>query len=87
MNYSIELHPKVQKFLDKADDHIVRRFGQKAKMIAQDPFSDLLDTKPLKGKESAWRLRIGKYRFLYTIEHDKILIFFFDADSRGDIYR
>jgi mRNA-degrading endonuclease RelE of RelBE toxin-antitoxin system len=32
-------------------------------------------------------LRIWKYRFLYEIIEDKILIYFYDADSRWDVYK
>lgn len=32
-------------------------------------------------------MRIGKYRFLYEVIDDIILVYFYDADSRGDIYK
>ncbi len=34
-----------------------------------------------------FRLRIGKYRILYEIIEDEILIYYYKAGSRGDIYK
>ncbi len=34
-----------------------------------------------------FRLRIGKYRAIFRIIDHQILIFVFDSDSRGDIYK
>lgn len=34
-----------------------------------------------------FRLRIGKYRAIFRIIEDEILIFVFDIDGRGDIYK
>ncbi len=38
-------------------------------------------------KKGHFRLRVGKYRFLYTVIDDEILIYVYKADSRGDIYK
>ncbi|WP_366141588.1 hypothetical protein [uncultured Helicobacter sp.] len=32
-------------------------------------------------------MRIGKYRILYEIRDEEILIYAYDADSRGDVYK
>ncbi|MFA5916767.1 MAG: hypothetical protein WC850_00850 [Candidatus Gracilibacteria bacterium] len=56
-------------------------------MISISPYQNNLDIKPLKGKNNHYRLRIGKYRFLYEIIENKILIYFYNADSRGDVYK
>ena len=34
-----------------------------------------------------FRLRIGKFRAIFRIIEDEILIFVLDIDSRGDIYK
>ena len=34
-----------------------------------------------------FRLRIGKYRSIFRIVDDEIIIIVFDIDSRGDIYK
>ncbi len=87
MNYKVELHKKVEKFLDTQTDNFVNIFFEKVQLISKDPHTKILDIKPLQWYSWHYRLRIGKYRFKYTIIEDQILIYFYDAGSRGDIYK
>jgi mRNA interferase RelE/StbE len=41
-----------------------------------------LDVKALQGHSSRWRLRVGDYRVVYTIEDDQLLVWVL-ADGRG----
>ena len=34
-----------------------------------------------------YRLRLGKYRALFTVINDKLVILVLDIDSRGQIYK
>jgi len=43
------------------------------------------DVKPLEGEKSAFRLRVGKWRIVYQIVDDEIIIR--KIRSRGDIYK
>jgi len=45
-----------------------------------------LDIARLKGREG-YRLRIGGFRAIYTIERNQLLILVLDAGPRGDIYK
>ena len=85
MKYLIQTHKRVDKFITKHPE-ISHSFFKKFEKIAQNLFENTCDIKPLKGKKNAYRLRIGKYRFLYTIIEKEIHIYVYDADSRGDIY-
>lgn len=87
MNYSVETNKTVKKFLEKCDAHIAKSFMHKAKMLAENPRRTDIDTCKLQGESNNYRLRIGKYRFLYTIIDEQILIYFFEADGRGDVYK
>ena len=55
--------------------------------IVANPFDNTLDIKKLRNKQGHYRLRLGKYRILYEIIQDEILIYFYKADSRGDVYK
>lgn len=46
------------------------------------------DTKQLKGKKSRglYRLRVGDYRVIYTVDNGKLVILVIDAGPRGQIY-
>lgn len=43
------------------------------------------DVKPLEGIKDAFRLRVGKWRVVYRISDNVIIIH--DIGSRGDIYK
>ncbi|HMT01564.1 MAG TPA: type II toxin-antitoxin system RelE/ParE family toxin [Candidatus Absconditabacterales bacterium] len=86
MNYTIELSKDVKKILKKCDRHIVIHFFEKIKIMSINPFDSRLDIKKLQNSDD-YRLRVGKFRFLYTIQENIILIYFYKADSRGDIYK
>ena len=43
------------------------------------------DTKPLEGEKNAYRLRVGKWRIVFQMFENEIIIR--DIGSRGDIYK
>ena len=54
--------------------------------LAENPDNPDLDTVVLKGR-IGWRLRIGKYRIIYTRQDDILIIEIVKIRSRGDIYK
>ncbi len=83
--YKLIFAKDVEKFLWKHPE-IIKRFFDKMEILAKDPMDTRLDVKQLKWLMNHRRLRIGKWRFLYEIQESTVLIYFYDADSRGDIY-
>ncbi|EPY3961713.1 type II toxin-antitoxin system RelE family toxin [Campylobacter upsaliensis] len=86
MPYNIEYHKDFIKFLKKHQD-IQAKVFESFEAIAQNPYEAKLDIKKLQGRANHYRLRIGKYRFLYEVLESEILIYAYKADSRGDIYK
>ncbi|EFS9251811.1 type II toxin-antitoxin system RelE/ParE family toxin [Campylobacter upsaliensis] len=86
MPYNIEYHKDFIKFLKKHQD-IQAKVFESFEAIAQNPYEAKLDIKKLQGKANHYRLRISKYRFLYEVLENEILIYAYKADSRGDIYK
>lgn len=85
--YIIYTHKRVDKFLDKHRD-IAKRFIKHLSQLQKNPYDNSLDIKALDWEKwQHYRLRIGKYRFLYEILEDRILIYFYDVGSRWDIYK
>ena len=85
--YTIETGKEVRKFLVKHPE-IAERYVDKTVVIQNNPHHpEGVDVKPYIGHPWHYRMRIGKYRFLYEVIDDQVLIYFYDADSRGDIYR
>lgn len=45
------------------------------------------DIKRLQGHNDLFRLRVGAYRIIYTVDHGQLIVYVIDADSRGGIYK
>ena len=41
----------------------------------------------LTGAEDVYRIRVGPYRIVYSIEDKLLTIFIFDVDDRKDVYK
>jgi mRNA interferase RelE/StbE len=67
--FEIEFSKHFVKLLDKVPDNVVKRFYDDLKSISENPLptNPLTDVKKLQAQTNQYRLRVGKYRFLYTI--------------------
>ena len=86
MLYQIKIHKRVDKFL-QFHNFLVKDFFEKVDILRSDPYKNDLDIKKLQWSNFKYRIRINKYRFLYEIINDELIIDIYDADSRGDIYK
>ncbi|MEV7598005.1 type II toxin-antitoxin system RelE/ParE family toxin [Kitasatospora sp. NPDC089797] len=46
-----------------------------------------LDIKALKGHAARWRLRVGDYRVVYTVENGALIVWVLSVGNRRDVYR
>jgi mRNA interferase RelE/StbE len=69
----------------KLPSSIARQFLAAFEALAKDPGRRDLDPKPLAGRDG-YRLRIGRWRALYRIEGDRMVILVLDVGARGDVY-
>lgn len=46
-----------------------------------------LDIKALQGHSARWRLRIGDYRVVYTVEDGQLIVWVLAVGNRRDVYR
>ncbi|MDV7217152.1 type II toxin-antitoxin system RelE family toxin [Streptomyces prunicolor] len=46
-----------------------------------------LDIKALQGHNARWRLRIGDFRVVYTVEDGQLVVWVLSAGHRHDVYR
>ena len=86
MVYKIKIHKRVDKFLE-FHWFLVNDFFKKIDILSKNPRDKTLDIKNLKWEKDKYRLRIRKYRFLYEIIDDELIIDIYDSDSRWDIYK
>jgi mRNA interferase RelE/StbE len=74
--YSLEIKPSAGKELDALSDALFARIDRKIVTLADNPRP--AGCKKLRGYKDQWRIRVGDYRILYTID---------DAEKRVDITR
>jgi mRNA interferase RelE/StbE len=81
--YEIKFRNPAKKFLKKLDNHTKKIIIKK---IEQLQFDSKLG-KPLSGTLSGlWRLRVDKYRVIYQIQNNKLIIFVLNIGYRKNIY-
>lgn len=84
MAYRIELRPAAARQLRKLDPPTARRIQGAIALLADDPRPPA--SRPLTGRP-AWRVRVGDYRVIYTIEDDRLIVVVVAIGHRRDVYR
>ncbi len=79
--YNIEWKEHALQNLEKFENSISRRIIKKIEELSENPFSK--DIKRLKGRDD-FRLRVGDYRVIFSIEKDIIQIL--KVGHRKNIY-
>ena len=84
MKYTIKLQRPAEKFISKLPNPEKERV---LKAIAKLP--DEGDIKRLQGHKNPelFRLRVGDYRIIYTVDNGELVVLIVDAGNRGDIYK
>ncbi len=83
MALNVRLTKTPFKYLEALDKPTKRRILEKLQAIAENP-SDSRLSYPLEASEKR-STRIGKYRILFTIQDDNLIVA--DINSRGQVYR
>lgn len=82
MRYRIKLEKPAMKFLEKQTHNQRERL---LKAIYQLP--DTGDVRRLIPFNGLYRLRVGNFRVVFTIEDDVLLVRVVEIGNRGDIYK
>ena len=82
MKYQIVIDKPALKFLQKQSPDQRERL---LKAIYKLP--ELGDIKPMSGHENLFRLRVGTYRVIYTIENNILTVRVLMIGNRGDVYK
>ncbi len=82
--YSVELKPSARKELEKLSDKLITRIFPKLEALADDPRPK--GCKKLKGGQQEWRIRVGDYRAVYTIDDAKLRVSVTRIRHRSEVY-
>ena len=82
MTYKIIYEKPAIKFIRKQSPAQQRRILEAIRKLPTEG-----DRKAMKGRPGVYRLRVGNYRILYTVEEEILIVYILDAGNRGDIYK
>lgn len=82
--YRIEVRPAALRALRKVDPQVRSRVEGAIALLAEDPRPPA--SRPLRGRPG-YRVRVGDYRIIYTINDDVLLIVVVTLGHRRDVYR
>jgi mRNA interferase RelE/StbE len=83
--YRIQIEAEADKALRRMPRDTARRIRSKLLALAEDPFARNPNVKKLSGRD-AWRLRIGDWRALYTVDPSNQIISIMVIRPRGSAY-
>jgi mRNA interferase RelE/StbE len=84
LKYSLEIKQSAQKELDALDDALFTRIDRKILALADNPRP--AGCKKLKGYQDQWRVRIGDYRVVYTIDTTTKTVTVTHVAHRREVY-
>lgn len=84
--FSILFTTSAQKELRKLPVIAIKAIKQKLLELKKDPFT-MQNVSKLKQKEAVYRLRVGQYRVIYTIEKQINIITIKKIGHRKDAYK
>ena len=82
MQYEILFDKPAQKFILKQSSENRKRLLSAIKRLPIEG-----DIKAMKGFDGYFRLRVGDFRVIYTVENNKLIVRIVNIGNRGDIYK
>jgi len=82
MSYNVFIHPQAIKFLRRTPRKDVERIKAKLQELTEP---HAVRAVKLKGK-NAFRVRVGDYRILFTIDESKKVVVVVKIDKRSRVY-
>lgn len=79
--YRIIIKKPAKKFIDRLPQNEKRRLVEAIERLPEGS-----DMKRMQGHEGLYRLRVGDYRIIYTIDKGELVICVIAAGNRGQIY-
>ena len=83
--YEVEISRTAEKQLRALPRADQERVARRMYGLADDPFPR--GTRKLAGLDDVFRVRVGRYRILYSVEDDALIIVVLKVGHRRDIYR
>ncbi len=85
MTYSVLLSPGAERDLGALNKPVQRRLVARIEALAGNPRP--AGVTKLQGEANAWRIRVGDYRVLYTIEDGRRVVLVVRIGHRREVYK
>lgn len=84
-SYDVVLTSSAEKELRKLSRQLIARIVPRLETLASNPRPS--GCKKLQGGDREWRIRVGDYRLVYTIDDAKLLVEVTRIRHRSDVYQ
>jgi len=85
VTYRVTFARSARKELQSLDQQVARRVFSRIRSLAEDPRP--AGCRKLKGADALWRIRVGDYRVLYSVNDDESWVDVIAVRHRRDAYR
>ena len=88
MAWNVEVSPKAQRQLDELDKPVARRISR----FLYERIGKLDDPRQLGERlqgtlSEFWRYRVGDYRIICSLEHERLVVLVLRIGHRRDVYK
>ena len=83
--YHVTICRSARKEIEKLDIIILRRIFPKIETLAENPYPQ--GSLKVQGQENLWRIRIGDYRVIYSVDEEEKLVDIIAVRHRKKAYR
>ncbi len=83
--HEVEVSRTAEKQLRKLPREVQERLVRRMLLLAEDPFPQ--GARKLTGYDDVYRVRVGRYRILYSVSRRRLVIIILKVGQRKDIYR
>ena len=87
MAYRIEFVRSARKEFERLAPKPRSKVVEALNVLAQNPYSELLNVKKLKGADKLYRIRIGDHRVVYEIRDERLVVIVIKIGNRREVYR
>jgi len=84
-SYELEISRTAERQIRKLDRQARQRILRAVSALAEEPRPP--GSRKLTGSEDVFRIRVGDYRVLYSVEHRRLIVIVFKVGHRRDVYR
>ena len=85
--YQVEFVRSARKEFERLPAKLRVRVVEALNILSQNPHSEFLRVKKLKGAEELYRIRIGDHRLVYEVRDERLVVIVVKIGHRRDVYR